>query len=181
VDPRIKEDILDVLKKAVEALKSNNFVALSELSNHTIHDASIYQDEDSVSTAILVYAMGKIVQRCIDTKCPVPPIAPIIQKAYDALVRDKDNLLHAAFSEAFDLISQHDEHLKLYVQEVLNQSRIKKGSKLYEHGLSVGRIAEMLGVSQWELYNYLGNTTNNEQNENITATKRLAMARELFK
>ncbi len=181
MDPRIKEDILAVLKDAIEALKSNNFTVLGELSNHTIHNASIYQDEDSTSTAILIYAIGKVVQRCTETSCPVPLVSPILAKAQDGLLRDKDGLFHAAFAEAFDLISKHDEHLKMYIEEVLSKARVKKGSKLYEHGISVARIADMLGVSQWELYSYLGKTTMTAQETPTSATKRLQMARELFK
>ena len=180
MDPRIKEDILSVLKKAAEALKSGTFMALDELSNHTIHDASIYQDEDSTSTAILMYAIAKVMQRCNETNCPAPAVAPLLEKARTALERDKDSLFHAAYAEAFDLISSHDERLKMYVGEVLEKARIKKGSKLAEHGLSVARIAEMLGLSQWDLYSYLGKTTITENNGNGTL-KRLQFARELFK
>ncbi|MBI4150606.1 hypothetical protein HY492_00615 [Candidatus Woesearchaeota archaeon] len=180
MDPRIKEDILSVLQSTIDALTSNNFVAIGELSNHTIHDASIYQDEDSVSTAILIYAIGKIVQRCTETSCPVPPVSALIERARDALARDKDGLFHAAFSEAFDLISKHDAHLKLYIEEVLNKARVKKGSKLYEHGISVARIADMLGLSQWELYSYLGKTTMSEDVQ-TSGVKRLQLARELFR
>jgi hypothetical protein len=181
MDPRIKEDILAVLTKTSETLKSGNFMALEELSNHTIHNASIYQDEDSISTAILVYALAKLVQRCTVQACPAPNVGGALEKAVDALHRDKDNLVHAAFAEAFDIISKQDEHLKMYVEEVLNKARVKKGSKLYEHGISVGRIADMLGITQWELYNYIGNTMIGETEEiQLSATKRLAFARSLF-
>jgi len=166
----------------MEALKSGNYIIIEELSNHTIHDASIYQDEDSTSTAILVYALGKVVQRCTEQACPLPPILPALQKAKDALERDKDGLFHAAFTEAFDVISKVDEKLKLYVEEVLNKARVKKGSKLAEHGISVGRIADMLGISQWEIYSYIGKTMMVEHDEmQLSATKRLQLARDLFK
>jgi hypothetical protein len=182
MDPRIKEDILNVLTRVSEALKSGNFIIIDELSNHTIHNASIYQDEDSVSTAILVYALAKVVQRCSETSCTLPQVAPALQKAKDALERDKDGLFHAAFAEAFDVISKQDEKLKLYVEEVLEKARVKKGSKLYEHGISVGRIADMLGISQWELYNYIGKTMIGEGEElQMSALKRLQLARDLFK
>lgn len=181
MDPRIKEDILTVLQQAVTAIKTDNFIALEELSNHTIHDASIYQDEDSTSTAILMYALAKVVQRCTMQACPAPEVTPMLVRAQEALLRDKDGLFHAAFSEAFDVISKHDAGLKMYVEEVLDKARIKKGSKLAEHGLSVARIADMLGISQWELYNYLGRTTIGEGVETqLSATKRLQLARSIF-
>lgn len=182
MDPRIKEDILNVLNRTMDALKSGNFIIIDELSNHTIHDASIYQDEDSISTAILVYALAKVVQRCSEQSCPAPIVVPALNKAKEALLRDKDSLFHAAFTEAFDIISKQDEKLKLYVEEVLSKARIKKGSKLAEHGLSIGRIADMLGISQWEIYSYVGKTMMSEREETqMTATKRLQMAREMFK
>ena len=182
MDPRIKEDILNVLNRVAEALKSGNFIVIDELSNHTIHNASIYQDEDSISTAILVYAIAKVVQRCSETMCPAPQVVPAIHKAMQALEREKDSLFHAAFTEAFDVISSQDKKLKMYVEEVLNKARVKKGSKLYEHGISMARIADMLGISQWDLYGYVGRTMIGEKEEQqISAQKRLQNARELFK
>lgn len=181
MDPRIKEDILSVLKKAIEALKTNNFIVLDELSNHTIHDASIYQDEDSTSTAILIYAIAKVAQRCTETNCPVPVFTPLLLKAQDAVEREKDGLLHAAYTETFDMIAKHDEHLKMYIGEVLDKARIKKGGKLAEHGISVARTAEMLGISQWDLYSYLGKTTIGEKEGTDGTLKRIQFTRELFK
>lgn len=180
MDPRIKEDILSVLKEAVEALSAANYNQLDALSNHTIHDASIYQDEDSTSTAILMYAMAKVAQRCTETNCPVPVFTPLLEKARVALLKDKDNLFHAAFAEVFDLISSHDEHLKMYIGEVLDKARIKKGSKLAEHGISVARIAEMLGINQWDLYSYLGKTMIGEKEGTDGTLKRIQFARQLF-
>ncbi|MEK6849763.1 MAG: hypothetical protein AABY01_04310, partial [Nanoarchaeota archaeon] len=109
MDPRIKEDILSVLKKAIEALKSGNFIVLDELSNHTIHDASIYQDEDSTSTAILMYTISKVMQRCSENACPAPMMLPLLTKAQNALELNKEGMFHASYTEAFDLLTKHDE------------------------------------------------------------------------
>ena len=53
----IKKDILTVLNKLVEILKvkeESDIVDIRELSNHVIHNASVFQDEDSISIAILI-------------------------------------------------------------------------------------------------------------------------------
>ena len=55
-------------------------------------------------------------------------------------------------------IGRIDDKLKLYIDDVLDKAKIVKGSTLYEHGVSIGRAAELLGISQWELMSYVGKT-----------------------
>ena len=45
---------------------------------------------------------------------------------------------------------------KAYVQDVFAKASINKASKIYEHGISMGKTASLLGVSQYELANYAG-------------------------
>src|SRR3989338_4937323 len=62
----IKRDIIAVLTELVEILKvkeESDMVQMKELSNHVIHNASVFQDEDSVSIAILIYSLSKIIER----------------------------------------------------------------------------------------------------------------------
>ena len=81
----------------------------------------------------------------------------------------------------FNFIRIVDEKLKMYINEVINQARIKKGCKLCEHGISVARSAEVLGISRWELMHYLGKTTLIDQfSEPVNVSNRLKIARSLF-
>ena len=62
----IKRDILAVLNDLVEILKvkeESDIVEIKNLSNHVIHNASIFQDEDSISVAVLIYSLSKIIER----------------------------------------------------------------------------------------------------------------------
>ena len=62
----IKKDILEVLNDLIKILKSkegSNWIGIKELSNHVIHNASVFQDEDSISVAVLTYALSKIMER----------------------------------------------------------------------------------------------------------------------
>jgi len=178
----VKEDILSIINQAIEILRTKetaDYIALSELSNHTIHDASIYQDEDSISIAIAVYAMAKIVQRCCETNVEYPKFVPLMESARDALKQDNIIGYRAAIKSLFAAISSMDKRIKLYIQEVLDKARLKKGSKLAEHGLSVARTAEMLGLSQWELMGYIGKTTV-ESPEGLSVGERFRIAKALF-
>ena len=58
----VKQDILSLLDSVIGILASEeetDLVELEELSNKIIHSASIFQDEDSISIALLIYSLYK--------------------------------------------------------------------------------------------------------------------------
>ncbi len=179
--PIVKEDILAVLKQVIDALKKEDYSALSELSNHTIHDASIFQEDDPLTLAVLIYSLSKCIQRCIERRQACPAVIPSLQKAHEALSNDDDNAYRAAIKNLLREIGEMDAQLKLYIQEVVEKAKIKKASKLYEHGISIARTAELLGISQWELQNYIGKTVTDVPHDGIKVGERLRRARELFR
>jgi hypothetical protein len=176
----IRKDILDVLAQAIVSLQAEDHHALGELSNHVIHDASIFQDDDSVSVAVLVYALSKLVQRCCDEQVPFTHLIPLIRQAHDALTAGKDDTYQATIHQLFAEIKKLDARLQLYITEVLEKARVKKASKLHEHGISIARTAELLGVSQWELQDYIGKTRIPEEHLGISVQERLSRARGWF-
>lgn len=176
----VRKDILNVVYSAVQEIRRNDNYALSELSNHVIHDLSIYQDEDSASIAVLVYALAKMVQHCSERGISYSAIIPLLQKAHGLLESNKYNAYAQSIRGIFKAIERIDGKLKLYIQEVFTKARINKGAKLYEHGVSIARTAELLGVSQWELMDYIGKTRLPENAAGISVRQRLANARELF-
>ncbi len=184
MEQRIKEDILAVLEKAIIALRKDSHPnhALSLMSNEVIHNATIYQDHDSVSVAILIYALSKILQRACEKGCPnYEHIAEKLQRAYDALADDDHEGFESRLQAVFSIVQKMDSKVKLYVQEIFDKARIKKGTKLHEHGISIARIAEMTGVSQWELMDYMGKTMMLGDTVGVDVKKRLATARSLFR
>jgi len=81
-----------------------------------------------------------------------------LKKALQSLeIGDVEKYRHS-IKKVFDYIIKFDKKLRLYALNVINQAQIKRGSKLFEHGLSIGRIAELLGLSRWELMRYIGRT-----------------------
>jgi predicted HTH domain antitoxin len=176
----VRKDILDVSEQVLAALQANDHHALGELSNHVIHDASIFQDEDSVTFAVLVYALSKVVQRCCEEHVSCVNLLPLLTQAKDALAAGKDEDYRARIRQTLDEIKKVDEKLKLYITEVMEKARVKKASKLTEHGISLARTAELLGVSQWELQDYVGKTQIAEHEMGTPAKERLLRARKWF-
>ena len=179
----IKNNILPVLEELAVILKvkeESDLVEMKQLSNKIIHTASIFQDEDSVSIAILMYSLSKIIERN-DKRLNYEKISAMVLESIKSLKSDNDDAFRKSIKGIFDFIKAIDQRLKLYINEVINQSQIKKGCKLCEHGISVARASEVLGISRWELMHYLGKTTLIDQfSEPVNASARLKFARSLF-
>jgi hypothetical protein len=178
-DP-IKEDIITVLREVVILLKDGEYEEIKELSNHTIHNASIFQDQDSISVAIIIYSISKIMARGTkDGKDLAEKLSSGINDAVSLLEKDRVDDYRSAIKNIFKQISNEDERLSIFIEDVIAQAEIKKGSKMYEHGISMARAAELLGISQWELMSYVGKTTISEITP-LDVKKRLDLARSLF-
>ena len=181
MEPAVKKDILSVLKQVIPAMRKYDTASVIELSNHVIHDASTYQDTDSISIAVMIYALGKMMDRCKEKGMDMSPLINIVEKLQASLERDKFGDYNINMSKVFESVKKMDDKLSLYVEEVLMKAKIKKGSKIHEHGLSVARTAELMGVSQWDLMSYVGNIPTTYEKENISVKERLQTARSLFK
>ena len=179
----IKRDIISVLSKVAEILKvkeETDVAEIKELSNHVIHNASVFQDEDSISIAVLIYSLSKIIERK-QRDVDYDKVLKMLNSAIASLNNNQDDSFRKSIKEMFNFIRTMDERLKLYIHEVINQAQIKKGCKLCEHGISVARASEVLGISQWELLHYLGKTTMIDQlEEPVSVIKRMKTARGMF-
>ncbi len=179
----IKNDIIAVLTDLAEILKVKeeaDIVQIKGLSNHVIHNASVFQDEDSISVAILIYSLSKIIERK-QKDLDYGKVLTMLNSCVSNLKNNEYDAFRKSIKNVFNFIRTIDEKLKLYIHEVINQAQIKKGCKLCEHGISVARAAEVLGISQWELMHYIGKTTLIDQfSELVNVSKRLKIARSLF-
>tara|TARA_Y100000310_G_scaffold293782_1_gene323638 strand:+ start:9810 stop:10364 length:555 start_codon:yes stop_codon:yes gene_type:complete len=180
----IRRDILTVLRKLTKILKVKDDTDTSEmkyLSNRVIHNASIFQDEDSVSIAILVYALSKIIDRS-QGKYDYSIVLNSINKLVKNLENKDGDKFRVGIKLLLEKIANVDHKLKFYIQEVINQAQIRKGCKICAHGISVERASSILGVSQWELMEYLGQTSIMDKFvEPVSVKTRMRYARKLFK
>ncbi|MBI2541500.1 hypothetical protein HYV80_02215 [Candidatus Woesearchaeota archaeon] len=179
----IKKDILAVLNGLAEILKVRedaDIIEIKTLSNNVIHNASVFQDEDSISVAILIYALSKIIERN-QKGLDYGKIASMLNSCIYNLNSGQDDMFRRSIKSFFGFIRTIDGKINLYINEVINQAQIKKGCKLCEHGISIARSAEILGISQWELMHYIGKTTYIDSfSEPVNVSKRLKIARGLF-
>lgn len=182
----IKKDIISILRKAIQIIKQEDVPALDELSNHTIHNASIFQDKDSIKIAVIIYALSKIIhrseQRTDEWDKAKKIVLKNLQDARFYLEKNKDEKYRVLIKQILNRVGKIDTKLRLYIEDVLNKAKIVKGSKLYEHGISIGKATDILGISQWELLSYVGKTqiVDRYKEDVIPITKRLDYTKSLF-
>lgn len=185
----VREDILAILDDAIEAIKNNDIQKLRDISDHTIHDSSIYQDRYSISIAVVMYSLSKVFQKnqykqfkgwkkfykhCMRDLC----------EAKAALLKNDVKAYDRELKDLYKDVGRLEHKLGDYITAVLDQAQIKKGGKVYEHGFSVGKAAELLGITKWELMGYLGQTkiidahplTTGKVKERLDFTKKLFRA-----
>jgi len=182
-----QEHIIQTLKAAREALKKEDVVEIKALSNKTIHSASIYQDPDNIGIAVILYALSKLVERrayqdykgwdkfeknyrvCLD-------------KSILALEKKDLEDFRTQISCIRNHIKSLSGDLKIYIEDVFRKASINKASSLHEHGLSIGKTAKILGLTMWELNQYIGQTKVGDVNLAYTLElkDRIQLAEEIF-
>jgi len=163
MEPEVKRDILKVLRKVYSSLNKCDPDAMKFASDNTLHNSSMYQDRDSISIAVVVYTLYKICsrERMQTSKEFITfqkEFLDLISEAQSNLTKNKDEDYRKTIKKMYASIAKLEKKFGMYITQVINQSRIKKGGRIYEHGISAGRAAELLGVTSWELRTYIGNT-----------------------
>jgi hypothetical protein len=179
---------IEVLEETKEALSKEDVLKLNELSNSTIHSASSLQDTGSITIAVVVYALSKLVERKEALNITNwPQIANKINSFFSLAIKSlkESNIkkYEKYMMQARKSMSTISPELKTYIQEVLRKASINKASKIYEHGISMGQTAKILGITEWELASYSGTqpkTTDINYSMTFDAQKRAKMALEFF-
>ncbi len=163
-----KKDVLIVLKNTVTAIKSGREAGLHELSNHLLHAMSIYQDSDVIDVAVAIYSLDKILEQEKYKQHPkmkkfIRDILVHLNYAIDNLRREDWPEYSRSISELLGEIQGFTKQIRFYIGGLLDYAKIKKGTKLYEHGLSLGQVAEAMGVTKWDLMPSAGQSTEPER------------------
>lgn len=159
-----REDIIQMLREARELLQIGKVNELKDCSNKVIHSMTIYQDKYATNAAVIVYAISKTLERW-KLKQKEEELSAFVKEMGEELERLVFSLERRELEEFLKecekvkrRIAQTDSNFSEYVEEVLHKAKLKKASKVYEHGLSIGKAAEILGLSEWELMQYAGKT-----------------------
>ncbi|NMB66770.1 hypothetical protein GYA25_01785 [Candidatus Woesearchaeota archaeon] len=169
-----KDNIIRILEETNVAIKENNPLKLKELSDQTIHTASITQDLDNIMIAIFVYSLSKILERKeYYTNSNLEEfyltISKQINKCINSLKKDENKKLKQALINLRKKLNHFSDKMNIYIEDVFRKAQINKASKIYEHGISMEKTANLLGISLFELASYIGQKQYT-QDTNLTKT-----------
>lgn len=180
------DNILRIFTETKQAIEIGNFSKIRDLSNQTINTASRTQDPDNIAIAVIVYSIGKILERTDYQKYPGwKKYYQTIKDSIDEIVSDlKENKSQSVSDHLKDInnsINHLSGNLKNYIQEVFRKASINKASKIYEHGISMETTAKLLGLTLWEVASYAGTKADQiPEPEKITVKSRIKLAEDFF-
>ena len=179
--------VLKVLKEVKLALREQKYIEIKNLSNEITHQASIHQDPDLISVAVIIYSLSKLLERKNYKEQKnwerfYREYIQGIENLIKNLEKDDINGFRNQVNLIRKLIQGLSGKLKIYIQDIFRNAKINKASRIYEHGISMQKTAKILGVSVWELSEYAGKTGIGNVNLGITMPiqQRVKLAEEIF-
>jgi len=181
------ENILNILKAAKSLVEQDKAHDLKTLSNQTVHSATISQDSDDVIVAVLIYSLGKVMERDHYREMEgwtefYEAVTKNLGLATKSLENNNVDNMRIYLGRIRNSLNKISGDLSRYIKDVFKKAEINKAFKLYEHGLSSEATAELLGVSLWDMASYIGQSHIGDAKIAITmpAKDRVKIAEDIF-
>lgn len=178
----IKKDLLLILSKTIDILKKKDSFDTEELKNlseQAIEDVAVHKDIDLISATVLVYSIYKVLPEIKPEN--YKDLVAELESAFSNLQQNQLGRYNQNIKSLYDIIRRDNAEVKVHLQDVMHAARIKKSASLLKKGLSIGQAAGLMGLSNWDLQQYVGGTTLLGQHKEIyPVSKRLSLALKLF-
>jgi len=184
-----KENILRIFGGVKKAITGNDSTKLKELSDQTVHTASITQDPDNIAVAVIIYSLSKIIERKKYQEFQgwnkfYNTFISAVDNLIDAMRKNDDKKIKKDITLLRNAISGLSGKIKSYIYDVFRKAEINKASKIYEHGISMEQTANLLGISLFELASYAGQKPEISEapfTKTMDVKSRIKIAMDLFK
>ena len=183
-----KKHILRIFKETKEAVKKKDVIKLKDLSNQTIHTASLTQDSESIAVAVIIYSISKMLERKKYESYPnwekfYELVLLEIDNSVNAIKKDDEKAFKKSLTAIRSSIGKLSGKLKDYIKDVFRKASINKASRIYEHGISLETTANLLGITLFELANYSGQTGISDvpESKTIKIKQRIKLAEDFFR
>ncbi len=182
MEEAVKKEILYDLAEAIKILEvreAQNVEQLKKLSDHAVEDVALHKDLDLISITVLIYSIYKVANSF--SSSDYQQLISQLRSAESNLRRGDLGKYNRAMKMLFEIVRRSDTKVRLHLQDVMHAARVRKGTVLLEHGLSIGQAAGLMGLSNWDLQQYAGKTIAlGQHQEKIPAKKRMLTALRLF-
>jgi hypothetical protein len=181
------KNILRIFKETKKAIEKKDTYKLKLLSDQTNNTASRTNDLDNIAIAVIIYSIEKILEREKYKNSPrwnnfYNKLKFHINQSIIYLKNNNEEKFSNCLKEIRKEMENFSGKLKNYIEDIFRKAKINKASKIYEHGISMERTANLLGVTLWELANYIGEKEIIEINDkkDFSVKSRIKLAMEMF-
>ncbi|MBD3247150.1 hypothetical protein GF378_00840 [Candidatus Pacearchaeota archaeon] len=181
------DNVLRILEETRKAIERDDPAEIMSLSNQTTNTASLTQDPDNIAVAVIVYSIGKILERENYKKLKgwnsfYKITIDSLERAVEDIKKKDDKKFRKDIETIRKAINKISGKLRKYIQEVFRNAQINKASRIYAHGVSMAQTAKLLGITMFELADYAGKTGISDVPSTTTmnAEKRIKLAMDMF-
>jgi len=182
-----RENVLRIFKETKEAVLKGDSGKISNLSNQTTNTASLTQDPDNIAAAVVVYSLGKLIGRENYKQLQgwnefYKIYLDAIDNIIVALNEGDDESYRKNIKKIRSAIGKLSGRLKESIEEVFRRASINKASRIYEHGTSMERTANLLGITLYDLAGYAGEmgASDNPETKTVGVKDRIKVAMDIF-
>ena len=132
-----KENVLRIFQETKKAIETGDAIKIKHLSDQTINTASLTQDPDNITVAVLIYSLSKVIGR--------PGYKNLsgwnnfykiyitgLNNVINALEKKDDNSLNKNLENMRNAINKVSGKIKQYIQDVFRKASIYgKDSKTF--------------------------------------------------
>ena len=159
---KLSEDTVDsYLKDLITAFDRADSFWLRQLSNKLIEEAIILNNHKLANLSLISYAFSKLTSKPHFTYLKKWPKFKKDMLVLFTIEKDKPHTtesLEYLLEEIIVFIEDFDKEAGNYISDVIEQARIKQGSRAYALGLSLSKAAELTSIDKESLFKYVGVT-----------------------
>lgn len=159
---KLTEDTVDsYLKDLTTAFDRADSFWLRQLSNKLIEKAIILDNHKLANLSLIAYAFSKLTSKPHFTYLKKWPKFKKDMLVLFAIEKDKPHTtksLEYLLEEVISAIQTFDQEAGNYISDVIEQARIKQGSRAYALGLTLSKAASLTGANKEALFSYIGVT-----------------------
>ncbi|MFW6233386.1 MAG: hypothetical protein ACOC3Z_01855 [Nanoarchaeota archaeon] len=180
-------NLIRIFRETKVAFENYDSDEINRLSNQTNNTISKTQDQDNITTAVVVYALGKIIKRESFRNYPEwkkfhKSILRVIDEIIFSLEKKDEKKFRRSIKKIIKNLEKLPGRFKAYVTEVFRKASINKAERLYEHGISMEKTASLLGITMYEIAEYAGSrkTSQSSESNTISVRNRIKFVKEFF-
>jgi hypothetical protein len=178
----IRNELLHYLQQTISTLEireEKDFEELKNLSEQGIELIAVNKDLDLISITVLIYSLYKIIKDI--SAEDYQDLLAELKFAQQHLEQNSLGKYNQNIKTLFEIVRRSNAKIKVHLDDVMQAARIKNSAFLLQKGLSIGQAAGLMGLSNWELQQYVGRTTFLTQHrESLPIRKRLLTAFNIF-